>query len=562
MKLDNFEEYINNKILERGHGYYLGGHIEKVKELERNRYVVEIYGQGSYTVSISLNETGEILETFCSCPYDLGPYCKHEAASFYRLKDDRVRTHEQAIDQKKTNQQTSKEPELKTTLSKLKKDDLLSLVITITEEYPELEKKLLFEYAPAEDEIAESKKLIRSFINNAKRSGFIHWNEAGYALQGANTTLEKARKRQESGETESAVQLSLTVLPIVTDMLQYTDDSSGIIGDSIRESIQIIDGAVFEGIDQMEPRERTKLFNTILKAALQKRYDGWSDIRIDLLKVCIYFSNYPKHREKLHKQFDLLLENADDDPWSSRFYTEQVKQLQLNLIEKTENHEATLSFIYDNIKYPKFRERAIVHLLKEGNYDHVIKLCEEGETADSMFRGLVSNWKKYRLEAYKDLGLTEKVKELTQGFLLDGEFEYYSELKNLYETEEWDNVLEEILGTFEKQRHSSQTYVEILKEEKLYERLLKYANQRPNEIQSLYPYLIEDYFKEVNAIYQKLINLESENASDRKKYRNVCKLIKSYKKVCGEINAKKMINELEQKNVRRPAFIDELEKIK
>ena len=50
-------------------------------------------------------------------------------------------------------------------------------------------------------------------------------------------------------------------------------------------------------------------------------------------------------------------------------------------------------------------------------------------------------------------------------------------------------------------------------------------------------------------------------ASDRKKYRSVCKVIKNYKKLFGDIGTVKIVKELKAKFIKRPAFIDELSKI-
>ncbi|MGP4080012.1 SWIM zinc finger family protein [Pseudalkalibacillus sp. R45] len=565
MKLSNFEDYIDEIILERGLKYFEGDHIERIQEIDDNRYVIEIVGTDFYKVGISLNEEEEVISTFCSCPFDFGPVCKHEAAALYGLREIRENNPAPKTKKKakpKAEPKSNKEPDLKSTLSNLKKDQLVQVLMDLADDQPELEKKLLFEFAPAEDEIAQSKKLIREFINKAKHRGFIHWNDAGYALQGANATLDKANKRKESGDTESAVMLSLTVLSITIDMLQYTDDSSGDVGYCIHESKEIMEDAIAKGIDELSDKEQTKLFNTLLKAALQKRYDGWSDERVSLLGNCIYFARDPKRREKLEKQLDSLLQQSSGDSWSSNHLSEQVKLMQLSLIEQFDGADAAYAFITDNFEYPKLRERAILHHLEEENYHQVIELCKEGESRDSFFRGLVLRWQKYRLAAYEKLGDTPKVKELTRKFVLGGEFNYYLDLKKWYQADEFEQVLEEILAAFEKERHPSQTYVDILKEEKLYDKLLHYTKQRPWEIQTLYPYLIDDYFEEVNDIYQHFIKTEAEQATERKKYRKVCKLIKPYKKVFGETNTRKLINELEQKYQRRPAFMEELEKIK
>jgi hypothetical protein len=135
-------------------------------------------------------------------------------------------------------------------------------------------------------------------------------------------------------------------------------------------------------------------------------------------------------------------------------------------------------------------------------------------------------------------------------------------LKKLYQPGEWEEILRGILENFEKQSYLPTAYLEILKEEKLYGKLLEYCKSHLSSIEDFYPYLVENYFDEVNQLFKKFIGTSAEEASDRKKYKVVCKQIKTYKKVCGEIHAHQLINGLKLKYVRRPAFVDELGKIK
>jgi hypothetical protein len=200
-------------------------------------------------------------------------------------------------------------------------------------------------------------------------------------------------------------------------------------------------------------------------------------------------------------------------------------------------------------------------MVKE-EYAAVIELCGQGEKVDVEYQGLVHKWKKYRFQAYEGLGDIPKLREMALQFLYKNEYSYYAKLKTLYHPSEWEEVLQEILETFEKDTYLPSAYLEILKVEKLFRKLLEYCNHHISSIQDLYPYLIEDYFEEVNHIFKQLIETSAEEASDRKKYKVVCKQIKTYKKVCGDIHAHQLISDLKQKYIRRPAFIDELGKIK
>jgi hypothetical protein len=113
--------------------------------------------------------------------------------------------------------------------------------------------------------------------------------------------------------------------------------------------------------------------------------------------------------------------------------------------------------------------------MEKGEYLEAIKLCKEGEEKDKHFRGLVSDWKQHRLQAYEALGDLQCQKELMFDFLYGDEYDYYSKLKELYPPHEWCVVLEKILETFEKQSYLPSTYVEIIKNENMNYKLLEYC---------------------------------------------------------------------------------------
>ncbi|WP_408009207.1 SWIM zinc finger domain-containing protein [Pseudalkalibacillus sp. A8] len=557
MKLSNFEEFIDEVILQRGENYYANDQIETIKEIELNRYLVEVAGSDYYTVGIILNDSQEIVDTHCSCPYDWGEYCKHQVAAFFALRGD------ETLETKKPKTQTTsnKREDLGSVLLKLKKEELIRIIMDISEDHEEIEKKLLFKYSSSENEIADSKKLIQEFINQAKQRGFISWNRTFHALQGAIMTLEKAHEKVEEGETERAVLLSIAVLSKVVNMLQYCDDSSGHVGDVVFESFDIIDDAITSEINELSNQEKKKLFDAIIKEARNKRYDEWSEWRLKLLDSCSHFSGDEKLRKKLEDQLDKELEKAAAKSWG-KYDIERVKLIQLYIIERNDGEEKAFQFIEENIHLQSFREKVICRLMEQGDYLGVIRRSKEGERQDQKYPGLVTTWRKYQLEAHEHLGNIAQQRELTKEFLIGDGFEYYHKLKSLYQPEEWEQVRDEVLSKLQEKFLGTQTFIKILKQEKLYEKMLQYCRKKPNEIIQLYPYLLDDYFEEVNKIFKKFIETEAETADNRKKYRKVCKHIKTYKKVYGETNTQKIIEDLKQKYERRPAFVDELGKVK
>jgi len=559
MNLRNFEENINEVILARGKKYYDQDHIEKLEEVNSNHYIFQVSGTYDYTVHIFLTDTGEMKDTYCDCPYDQGEYCKHQVAAFYALRFEKGRKEEKT----ESTQLVVKEnkSELEPILSRLNKQELMKIILDIADEHSLIEKRLLAKYTPVKDEVESSKKLIKEYIKQYKRRGFIQWNEVYDALQGANITLEKAEEKIAESDALRAVQLSMIVLSSVVEMLQFCDDSNGYAGDVIRGSLNIIHEAVDIHDSSLDEKQKENLYLSIMKEAMRPYYDDWSEWRIDLLRSCIPLCDTNKRRIKLNKLLEDMLKTVKSDAWSDKYETQAIKLLQLQLIEQLEGKEKGLKFIYSNLQYSDFRERAILHLLEEKKFKEVVQLCEEGIKIDRQFRGIIYEWKKYQLEAYEGLGDIDKQKEIMVSFLYDNRYEYYSRLKQLFSANEWPEILEEIVKTFKEDRYAPSAYVEILKEEKMSSHLLEYCSKNLNSIKELYPYLVDEYFDEVNKLFIKYIELQSEQSGDRKKYRNICSLIKLYKKVCGTTHSQMLIDHLKEEYKRRPTFIDELNKI-
>jgi hypothetical protein len=551
VKLIDFEQFIDNRILKRGLDYFDQGHVLSLETKDKKKYKARVDGSEVYRVEISLNLNDEIEDSYCDCPYDLGEFCKHEAAVLFALKN-RKTFGEPAV---------VVENDLKQILAEQNKDELVRILLEISDDYPDIEKRLLFKFANNEDEITASKKLIREYINHAKRNGFIDWRHVDSALQGAEMTLKKAQEKIKMGDSETAVLLALEVLSPVVKMIQYCDDSNGGVSFIMNWAISTIEQAVTTNLEQLDEKEQKKLFEVILKEALKKQFDGWSDWRFELLNVCAIFSHKKDLRKKLEKQLEMLEQKAGTS-WGEEYEKKQVKLLQFEIIEKCDGTSAAEKFIYKNIKISDFREKAITRALQNSDYEKVLELSISGEEVDKGYRGLVHKWQEYRYQAYEGLDDVENQRKLAYEFLFNHEYSYYMKLKELYELDEWPEVLGRLIEAFEKERYQSTVYIEILKEEKLTQQIIEYCKKHKSLIMDLYPYLMESHFEEANDLFINYIEFSAEGTSDRRGYRNVCKLIKTYKKAFGTIHSHKLIGELKQRYQKRPAFIDELGKIR
>lgn len=235
----------------------------------------------------------------------------------------------------------------------------------------------------------------------------------------------------------------------------------------------------------------------------------------------------------------------------------------LNSIEESGKKEEAEEFIKENLKYQSFREIYIDKCMKEKNYYKALELAQEGEVKDKDFAGLVLRWKKLKYDAYKKLSLIEEQEKLAKDLLLDGSFEYYKELKELHKKEEsdfYDNIKEELKKL--KGWRGESTYLQLIVEEKDLDEIMEYVRLNPRTIEDYATMLLDKYKDDVIEVYKKYIKHQASISSNRSNYKNVCRILKQYKKIAGQQNFENIKGELSMLYRNRPAFLDELSKIR
>lgn len=554
MKISDFESFLEPVILERGHKLFKKGAVKSLQFADENRVLASVSGSQTYSVEIFLEGDNVVKQSSCSCPYDWSETCKHQAAVFFALR-------EAAPDENQDDENPEKD--LNLLLMQESKEELVSIILQFARSHEEVERQLLLRYASPEEEITTAKALIRDYIKGAKSSGFIHWRRMDEAMQGAYMVLDNAEKKNDRGSYVHAVKLALEIMPPVVASTRYADDSGGEITFVTRKTMKIIKNAVEMGMDELSPDEQKEIFKAVLKEAKNKRYNDWDEWRFDLLEAIIPFGKDSKLRIILEKELDKLLNDTAQNEWSRRHTDQSIKQLQLSLLEVSGTEESTIdAFIEENLRHDQFREKAIERAMERNDYEKAEQLCFDGEKQDTSYAGLIHKWKDYRYQVYEQQGNLERQRSMAYE-LVTSYYEYkdYQRLKELYSAQEWQEVFEQLLSELEEDNNRG-LYLTIIEEERLVDRILAYAIARPSSIVELYPYLIDKHLEVVNNLFVDLIMYNAEKASERRLYKEVCKDIRKYKKACGETNSRKLIEALISMYPRRPAFLDELQKIK
>lgn len=557
MNINNFEEHINRTILERGYDYYDEGNIVETYNQGDNEYIFQVQGSEEYEVIVKIDEKREIIYSDCDCPYDFGPICKHQVATYFELYDI-LNSKSNNNDGKK---EVAKQPAIKEVLNNLSKEELINIIVDITKKDTTLRNRIIFRYSPGDDtqELEKCKKLMESIVRKyIGREGYITYRETYGFVSEIEDLLENVR---DTDNILLALDIAFLVLEESIEAFQYADDSNGEIGSLVSEIIELIEEIIID-CDDLDINLREKIFNKLLQQSDSKFFNGWEEYRIDMLSICAQFADIEEFRNKLRMKIEYLLNKRTNDE-HMKHSNESMLRILFDMIKEYGTKEEAEEFIKDNLKFTSFRELFIDKYIKEKNYYKIIELALEGETKDKQYAGLVLKWKKIRYTAYKELLLKEEQEKLAKELLFNGDFEYYKELKELHKGAEeafYSNIKGELKNY--KGWHGRSMYLKLIVLEKDLAEIMEFVTENPRSIEEYADMLVDKYQVQVIEIYTKSIKLQADLSSNRKHYQEVCRMLKRYKKIAGKNRLEEIVNELTVLYKKRPAFLDELSKIK
>lgn len=546
MNLYQFEEVVSAVIVSRGLEYYEAGFVSDLAREGDGRYTAVVKGADMYEIAVELDEEGNILSSACDCPFIAGPVCKHEVAVYYGLIDG---LKEDDFPEAARRGQ----PDLKATLENLSKGKLIDILVELADEDPVLHNELLFNYSIYEDEqqeIEHCKRLMDSIISKyLGREGFITYRSVGDFAGEMSGVLSKVDNLE---DPLIAMKIARLLLTEGIKAFQYADDSNGDIGSLIDETVNKMVGIARSSLSV---EEQKGLFEELIHLSKSDVFDGWDDFRIDVLDICLAFADHEQMRAALMNELESIIDDSSANGYG-RYANERVLNLIYDLLETYGSTEEARRFLQENISYPSFRKRLMQNEMDEGNYERVLELASEGERMDKDYRGLVTRWKKWRYRAYKQMGAHDEQMKIGRELLIEGEFEYYRELKELAADDSFYEALKRELAV-----KNDWMYVQLIETENDIDAILAYVRENPSVVERYLKYLVDSHKDEAVRLFQEHVRLAADNASNRKQYKEVCQVLKRFRKVAGREAQSTLVEELRQRYKNRPAFQDELGKL-
>ncbi|MDF2837913.1 MAG: hypothetical protein K0Q63_3553 [Paenibacillus sp.] len=459
---------------------------------------------------------------------------------------------------------------LKDHLAKLSKGELVELIIRISDEHPEVERRLAIRFVEAGsgEAIKQYKALMRESIKSySDRHGFVPYRNVFGAISGAMEVMEAANEAKERGNHLAAAEIAVCVMHEMSKLMNKCDDSGGSVGGMIKESLELLLSQA-QSSEDMDDKTRGSLFQLLMKESKHKDWEGWDEWRLSLLESASLLMGGAKERELWTKVMDDWEASWEKNEFGGRFAAEKTAELRYSVILRFDGAARAREYLEENLEVQSFRDMAIEDALTSQQYDRALKLIEQGEALERQrgYRGLVHHWEEKRIRLYELTGRQDSLIELAKKFMLDGEYAYYVKLKELTASGEWEAnheaLLDEIQSNTKGNWQAESMYKKILIQENLSGRLLEVMRKQPMLISNYYQHLVGDYLDDVLDLFEEQIKKECKQATNRNEYKKVCRIIRTLIEAGGRDRAAQAASELRALYPRRPALLEELDKIK
>ncbi|MHA7608443.1 SWIM zinc finger family protein [Elizabethkingia meningoseptica] len=559
--IDNFENFIEPKIIKRGLEYYEEGVVENFNEIAREHYIANIVGTDDYEIEIQL-EDGEITAHFCTCPYDYGEFCKHEVAVLYTiLEKHHVITIEPEPEKVGTKKSKASKNDITVIIEKISHQELKDFVLRQAASDKNFKQTFLLNFASltGEDTFHIYRKQIENIIRSgAGRNNFIGYYEMRDLGKKLMLYIDEAARFVDHQEFHTAFDIAAALLDKSVEFIERCDDSDGYM-------TSITDGCfdIFESIVLTDISEdlRKEILQYCIKSYDSGKFSGW-DWHEAILILTLKLIKNIKEAEEILKR---ITGNYNENKGQEKLFT-----LKYDILLKWKSKEHAKEFLYANLRNPELRKKAINNAINDFNYEEAKKLASDGMQLNKVnFPGLKKTWANYLLKIAEKENDISNVILYARYLLIDNFYpkrDYYEILKEYVSKENWETFVDELVSDILK---SSGYYGRIEQVADIYIKEKRWGSLLELLRKASSIHLLEDYEKHIVAyfpdeivkIYIEFIVEGMKNASDRSHYKSYCTYLKKIKKMGFVEKAQEMVENFKLLYPKRKAMLDELSKV-
>jgi uncharacterized Zn finger protein len=216
-----------DRSFERGLDYL---HAVEDLEIGGAEITASVYGNSEYRVCLAFGD--ERLTGGCTCPYGQeGFFCKHcvaVAMCVLKMGDDLPRQMEAM----RAGRQA-----LESWLESLSKQELLAEVLALLREDRDLRRRLELRAAAANADAVTVRRAVRELIMPRRSSA--EYIEAATYADDVHKAAAAIGDLVDAGGAQDAIEITREAIDLLTEALQYVDQSSGWLGDAAGELLDV-----------------------------------------------------------------------------------------------------------------------------------------------------------------------------------------------------------------------------------------------------------------------------------------------------------------------------------
>lgn len=561
--LKDFEEQIDEVILDRGLEYLELGCVKEVTPLNAYDYEAIVEGSEDYYVDLTI-KNGVVKQYFCDCPYDYGPVCKHVAAVLYYMQKNlfTIDITDGGIDEEniETKQKMPME-QVDEALEALSVSELNEFIRIHCEKDRGFRTRFLMQFAKDHTANTETNCAIdveNVFDTYINEYGGIDYYEIRDFNREISDKLEDAEHAIETGYVRDAFLIVSTIMKRLPSVFNYTDDSSGYLGYCLSYSFSLLSKIVV--VPSLDESLRLEIFDHLILFYENKELDewGWGE---PLLSAAIQLIHTTEEKNRMLKILNEIKPTEEYWDWNYRM----AQKLMLQLITVTEDSTAVYNYLINNITNPDFREQLITQAIKSKEYTKALTWANEG-MVESDKEGENKRWERLQLNIYEQLKDKKNIIRLTSSFIIDSfelpRKEDYNLLKKNIPAESWNKHLEQMLAEIIKKKdgYSYEKIESLYIWEKSWAKYLVLLQNNANlqRVEQAEEYLSKLYPDQLVLLYRDSIFSFLEQNVGRSFYQQACEYIRRMRKLGGDEVVELLIEQLKKTYKNRKALLDEL----
>ncbi|GAB3274511.1 hypothetical protein GCM10027347_47440 [Larkinella harenae] len=577
LTIDNFDSQLDPNTLQNGRSYFKRKAVLYLQSSGQDLWHAEVEGTEVYSVEIRLANR-QVVHAFCDCSaQDL--FCKHTVAVLLVLR-------EQLKKPAAKTRKNTKKLTIDVLLEKVSDDELRRFVSGYAASDSVFASKIQLHFADKDERIdigRQYRELVKKAIKSHSNRGFVEYRSTRALAREISQILATGNQFFTRQNYRDALTVGRVVLTAMMTVLDQCDDSSGYLSSTISNAITLLKQVAEADAPAQALREQ--LFDFLADELHQNRYFGYGDFGHQLLQIAFTVALKLPDSDKFLTLIDQLIPLHQDE--YSDYTQSLLRTTQVRFLKTMGRREEARRLTDASLTIVDIRQDAVSETIEALQFDRAKTLLEEGilVARQKKHPGTVRQWQEQLLKiAYLENDVPT-IRHWTKTFAFDDgqafSLPYYRQWKQTFSANEWAIEYESLIRQFAQiaEQNTRQARAvwffetdslfhqlgPVYVEEKQWIALLELVSQQPSieRLQFAHPHLAFRFPVEMLALYLPILEKLGKSVHDRADYRQLANLIGLLKRDIPEsitvMNA--LIQQLKERNPRRPAFLEELNSI-